>query len=202
MRKVRLLFILCALIATTMNLQAQSWRDLLKGNNITETITDVVNTVTGTNKADITGTWVYQGSSIEFKTDNLLEKAGGSVAASTLESKIDKQLSKVGIKQGITSFTFNADSTFNSTVNGKKLDGTYVYDASAGTIELTYSALVTISAQINASSSTLALLFNADKLLQLLTTYGSKSTNTTVQTIVALAGSYEGMSVGLEMKKK
>ena len=45
------------------------------------------------------------------------------------------------------------------------------------------------------------LLFNSDKLLKLITFLSSKSSNTTLKTISSLADSYDGMMLGLELKK-
>ena len=90
-----------------------------------------VNAITGTPETiDMTGTWTYSGSAVEFESDNLLMKAGGAAAATMAENKLNEQLSKVGIKEGQMSFTFNADSTFTSTVGKKKLNGTYSYNTS------------------------------------------------------------------------
>ena len=94
------------------NSQAQSWKDLLNKDNISK----VVNAITGTPETiDMTGTWNYKGSAVEFESENLLMKAGGAAAATMAENKLDEQLSKVGIKAGQMNFTFNADSTFTST---------------------------------------------------------------------------------------
>ena len=72
------LAIVSALLFVTTNIQAQSWADLFKKENIEK----VVNAVTGNNAIDMTGTWTYSGSAIEFESDNLLQKAGGAAAAS------------------------------------------------------------------------------------------------------------------------
>ena len=52
------------------------------------------------------------------------------------EKKLNEQLSKIGIKAGQMSFTFNADSTFTSTVGKKTLKGTYFYNASTKQVDL------------------------------------------------------------------
>ena len=90
------LAIVSALLFVTTNIQAQSWADLFKKENIEK----VVNAVTGNNAIDMTGTWTYSGSAIEFESDNLLQKAGGAAAASLAENKLNEQLAKVGIKDG------------------------------------------------------------------------------------------------------
>jgi len=197
------LFIVClfALLATTSNAQAQSWKDIFSSENISKAV-DTVKEVTGTAKiADITGTWSYSGSAVSFDSDNLLNKAGGTVAASTVESKLDTQLAKVGIKAGATSFTFNEDGTFTSVLGKRTVKGTYTYDSSASTINLKFSGLVGMDAAVSGSSNTMSLLFDADKLLQFITFLGNKVNNTTIKSITALAESYDGMKLGMEMKR-
>lgn len=126
---------------TASNSQAQSLKDLLNKDNISK----VVNAITGTPETiDMTGTWTYSGSAVEFESDNLLMKAGGAAAATMAENKLNEQLTKVGIKEGQMSFTFNADSTFTSTVGKKKLSGTYSYNASTKQVDLKYLKLLNL----------------------------------------------------------
>ena len=89
-----------AALLLTGNSHAQSIKDLFNKENIEK----AVNAVTGKSTADMTGTWSYTGSAIEFESDNLLQKAGGAVAATAAEKKLDEQLAKVGIKAGQMSF--------------------------------------------------------------------------------------------------
>ena len=63
-----------AALLLTGNSHAQSIKDLFNKENIEK----AVNAVTGKSTADMTGTWSYTGSAIEFESDNLLQKAGGS----------------------------------------------------------------------------------------------------------------------------
>ena len=101
-----------AALLLTSNSHAQSIKDLFNKENIEK----AVNAVTGKSTADMTGTWSYTGSAIEFESDNLLQKAGGAVAATAAEKKLDEQLAKVGIKAGQMSFTFNAEHPGRSKV--------------------------------------------------------------------------------------
>ena len=66
------LAVVSALLLVTTDVQAQSWKDLFNKDNIEK----VVNAVTGNQTIDMTGTWTYSGSAIEFESDNLLQKAG------------------------------------------------------------------------------------------------------------------------------
>lgn len=191
------LAILSAFIFDTSNVQAQSLKDLFNKDNIEK----VVNAVTGNKSIDMTGTWTYTGSAIEFESDNFLKKAGGAAAASLAENKLDEQLAKIGIKDGQLSFTFNADSTFTSTIGKRSMQGTYSYDAATNQVQLKYLRLLNMNAKVNCTSNSMELLFNSDKLLKLITFLSSKSSNTTLKTISSLADSYDGMMLGFELKK-
>ncbi|MCI1646982.1 MAG: DUF4923 family protein [Bacteroides sp.] len=183
-----------ALISTKS--QAQSLKNLFGG------VEKAVNTITGTNTADITGTWTFTGSAVEFKSENLLMKAGGSVASSTVEGKIDQQLRRVGITAGKMTFTFNTDSTFNAKVGTRNMNGTYSYEASAKKVNLKFVSLIGLSAKVNCTSDKMDLLFNSDKLLKLITFLSSKSSNTTLKSISSLSNSYDGMLTGFSFKSQ
>lgn len=151
------------LLLVSANSQAQSLKDLFNKENVEK----VVSAVTGKNTVDMTGTWSYTGSAIEFESDNLLMKAGGAVAATTAEAKLNEQLSKVGIKPGQMSFTFAADSTFNVKLGAKTLKGTYTYDATEKHVAMKFVKLINMNAKVNCTSSNMDLLFESDKLLKL-----------------------------------
>ncbi|SHE87353.1 protein of unknown function [Bacteroides faecichinchillae] len=180
------------------NSQAQSLKDLFNKDNISK----VVNAVTGQTQAiDMTGTWSYEGSAVEFESENLLMQAGGVAAASVAENKLNEQLTKVGIKAGQMSFTFNADSTFTSKVGKRTMNGTYSYNAATKQVSLKYLKLINLNAKVNCTTESMELLFNSDKLLKLLAFIGSKSNSTALKTVSSLADSYDGMMVGFELKK-
>ena len=183
-----------AALLLTSNSHAQSIKDLFNKENIEK----AVNAVTGKSTADMTGTWSYTGSAIEFESDNLLQKA---VAATAAEKKLDEQLAKVGIKAGQMSFTFNADSTFSAKVGQKSMKGSYSYDASTQKVNLKFAKLIGMNAKVNATSTTMDLLFESDKLLKLITFLSSKSSNSTLKSIGSLANSYDGMMLGFSLQK-
>jgi hypothetical protein len=185
---------LCAILFTSQT-QAQSTLQNLLGK--------VVSSVTGTSTTvDLTGTWTYTGSAVEFESTNLLKQAGGTVAASALKKKLDTQLSKVGIKSGKVTYTFNSDNTFTSTVGSRSFSGTYSYDTSSKKLTLTYAGLASYTATVNYSTTQMELLFDSSKMLSIVSALGSSSSNSTLSTISSLAGSYDGMKTGLTLKKK
>ena len=175
--------------------QAQSLSDIFGK------LENAISTATGKNTAGMEGTWSYSGPAIEFKSDDLLSKAGGAVAATATEKKLNEQLVKYGIEPGELSFTFNADSTFNAKLGSKTLSGTYSYDSSSKKANLKVAKLLRLNAQVNCTSTNLDLLFDADKLFQLITYLSSKSSNSTLNTLSTLAQNYDGMMLGLSMSK-
>lgn len=190
------LFIAVSFLAT--NSQAQSLKDLFNKENIEK----AVNAVTGKNTADMTGTWSFTGSAIEFESDNLLQKAGGAVAATAAEKKLDEQLAKVGIKAGQMTFTFNADSTFSAKLGQKNMKGSYSYNTSTHKLNLKFAKLIGMNAKMNCTSGNMDLLFESDKLLKLITFLSSKSSNATLKSIGSLANSYDGMMLGFSLQKQ
>lgn len=178
--------------------QAQGLKDLLNKENIEK----AVNSLTGKNTASMTGTWEFSGAALEFESDNLLQKAGGSLAATAVEKKLDGFLEKVGIEPGQMSFTFNEDSTFQTTVKGKNLKGNYSYDEATQKINLKFAKLIGINTKVNCTSQQMELLFPSDKLLDLIGFLASKSNNSTLQSISSLADSYDGMMLGFTLQKQ
>ena len=190
-RELLSLAVLATLLLVPATGRAQSIKDLFNKDNISK----VVNAVTGhTETVDMTGTWRYTGSAIEFESENLLKKAGGTVAASAAEQKLDEQLAKLGIKEGQLSFTF-------STLGKRKLNGTYSYNPTTGMLQLKYMKLIPMNAKVNYTTQQMDLLFEADKLLKLITFLSSKSSSATLKAISSLADSYDGMMLGYELKR-
>ncbi len=192
----------CLAMALSFSLQsrAQSLKDLFNFNK--ENIEKAVNVVTGKNTASMVGAWTFTGAALEFESDNLLQKAGGSVAATAVEKKLDGFLEKAGITAGEMSFSFAADSTFQTTIRGKELKGTYSYDAPSRKVQLKFSKLLNIKTTVNCTSEQMELLFPSDKILDLITFLTSKSSNATLKSISSLADSYDGMMLGFTLKKQ
>ena len=190
----RSVLVLALCIAGTANGMAQDLKSILSG-----VANAVANKVTG-ESASLTGTWAYVGPDCKFESDNLLAKAGGEVAAKQVEDKMSGVLEKLGFKEG-TTYTFNADSTYTSVVGGKTVNGTYSYNAD--TKELTMKTRLGL--KVNATVSK-GLLFKADKLMSLAQTItgavASKSSNSAVSTASSLLSQYDGLQLGVQLKKQ
>ena len=156
------------------------------------------------NEESLYGTWTYQGVDVAFESENLLAKAGGAVAAGTVEKSIDEQLQKYGIKPGAVKFTFNSDHTFTANLNGKNVTGTYTFDPKTHTLVLTAAlGLFNQTCTVGTNGKGISLLFPADKLLSLATTAGSLlgQSNSTIGALSQLLQNYKGMQIGLSLSK-
>ena len=104
-----------------------------------EAIGNVLSSVIGLNQlsqSQLIGTWRYNGPGCAFTSDNLLAKAGGEVAATQIEQKLEQQYAKLGFSSSNTYITFNQDGTFASKIGGKSFSGNYTYDAGTGALNL------------------------------------------------------------------
>lgn len=184
---------------------AQSINEMLKKVTGSDVAKSIVEKVTGTTlPVDIKGTWTYSGTAVKFESDDFLKSTAASLAASQVEEKMDQYVAKVGIKAGTFSFTFKEDNTFTATVKGKSFNGTYTLSEDYKTISLQFGKTIGLkpfNAAISATSGQIDLLFQADKLLDLLGKLTSSSNNSTLKAIGAVANQYDGMKLGLELTK-
>lgn len=166
-------------------------------------IGNLISSVTGgltTTAETIIGTWSYTDPCVQFESENALTSAGGSAIATRVEEKIEKIYKKVGIKEGALVFTFLADGTCSYGVGSKTRTGTYTFDNDAKTITITTTTGREIMIYTTVTGSTMALTFDASKLLELFKTISSKMSS--LSTLSAIAGQYTGMKLGFKLAKQ
>lgn len=186
---------------------AQSWGDLLKG-VIGDEAAGAVNSLLGTgfSTKSVVGDWEYSEAAVSLSSDNLLSQAGGMVASGTLAEKIDGVLSKAGIKKGAFKMSFTEDGKFTTTVGSRSLRGTYTVNEQTKSLQLSFNLVAGITgtnftASVEMNGSQMSLLFNADKLLQIVKAVSGYTNNSTLSTISTLASSYDGVKIGFKMTK-
>lgn len=150
---------------------------------------------------DLEGTWSYEGAAIQFKSESLLTKAGGKVASSQMEKKLNKQLKQVGFQPGVTTFEFKEGGKFTQTTKGTSMKGTYELDDD-NNITLKYANHIPVKAKISGTGDKVSMLFEANGFLSIVTFVGSHSGISVIKSITSLLNSYDGMMVGLELKRK
>lgn len=194
--------ILLLLIISTAGVQAQSWLDIFSSDKVNKVTKNISEAVGISSAKNLTGTWSYVGTAVQLKSDNTLQQIGGALATTALEQKINEKLETLGIKPNELSFTFDTDSTFSSSLGGKKLEGTYQYDAEKQIINFKYAGFLNLTANVSQSANYVSFLYDADKLLVLLTTLSEMTNNQTIRSIGSLAANYDGVMMGLKLKKQ
>ena len=169
------------------------------GTNVLGTLLQsVLGAKTSTNS--IVGTWTYQAPKVTFQSESILAQVGSSLASSKIESVLGAQLKKLGFQAGKTTMTFNADGSCQITRSGKTLPGTYSYNSSSGVMTIQGAfGVANVSPYVTVMGSELYMLFQADKLLSMLTSISSATTATS--TLSNLLGNYSGLQLGWTMTR-
>lgn len=187
-------------------------KDILKGassgegNHAADIVNGIVNTLTATKieYKDLKGSWSYNAPAVSFTSDNLMQKAGGVAASGAIVNKLKPYYDKAGIT-GMT-IEFGADSTFVAKTARLTVRGT-VQPLDDSMFKFNIKALGKIPAgSINAyaerQGTNVCLTFDAKKLIKLAETIASLSGNATLKTASDLLNSYEGVNIGVSLKKK
>lgn len=170
------------------------------GGNLISSLTSVFSSSKQASKKSIIGTWEYSEPAIVFQSDNILAQAGSKLVANKLETKIQDQLDKYGIKEGALKFIFKEDGSFTQTLGSRTSSGTWAVKNKQ--LNLTYLGVKTFSITTQLEGNKLMFVTDATKLLQLVKTIGSNSGNAELQTISSLMNSVKGMEAGLTLVKK
>ena len=153
-----------------------------------------------TSQSTIVGTWTYSSPKVTFKSESVLAQIGSSVASSKIESTLGSQLSKLGFQQGKTTLTFASDGSCQMVRNGKTFPGTYSYNTSTGVMTIQGAlGVTTINPYVSVVGNELYMMFEADKLLSVMTTVSSA---TKTSTITNLLGNYNGLQLGWTMVRQ
>ena len=184
-----------AMFAILVNANAQDLKSILTG---------VAKAVVGdkaTTSSSIIGTWKYVGPQCQFESENLLAKAGGEVAAKEVEEKMQTVYDRIGMSG--CEYTFNEDGTYSYTLKKRTMSGTYTFDDKEKTITMKGKLGVKTVAHVTVTGNDMSLVFNADKLMSVFKTItGTVSkVNSTAATINSVAGSYDGLMLGFDLKK-
>ncbi|MBQ9286146.1 MAG: DUF4923 family protein [Bacteroidaceae bacterium] len=185
---------------------------ILSQGGVAQAGTDILNNILGglltkgLTEQSLYGTWVYQSPEVRFESESLLAKAGGQVVAANIERKLESYLTKVGIKKGVTTYTFNQDNTYSIATSGKIISqGTYTFNAKSLTLKMNGNmGILNQNCTVGMDGTNLCFLYDADKLLSVMNSVGSilGQVSSTVGGVASVLGdNYKGMKVGLAMSK-
>lgn len=152
--------------------------------------------------ADIAGKWTATGPAIQFKSDNLLQQAGGAAAATAIEEKVRPYYDKLGL-DGMT-LEITSDGNVTATLkSGKSFSGTIKKGENKGEMVISFSKLSigNITVEVSKSVSTLNLMADVSKLKSLLAAVAEKLNISQLSTITDLLENYDGIYAGLKLSK-
>lgn len=195
MKKLVCIIVLLCVVSVQGN--AQSLKDILS---------DVAKVVVGdktTTQASLIGTWDYVGPDCQLKGDDILKNIGGETAGEEVEKKMAPIYEKAGLNT--IQYTFNEDKTCSYTIKGKKVEGTYEFDAEAKTVTIKAGKLgIKTTAHIVTLGSNMSFVYDADKILSVVKTItgAASGLNASASTVNKLLEQFNGMMVGFELKKQ
>lgn len=207
------------LLISALPMQGRDIKDLLKGLSGTASDTtasdrglgslgSLVSGLISTDKVEpesMTGKWVYTSPAVCFKSDNLLQKAGGTAAATVVENKLEPYYRTAGFTN--MSLTINEDLTFTMNLRKGALKGT-VSKNDAGEIVLNFTALGKIkigsmTAYVTRTGgNSMSIMFDVTKLITIIKAAGSISGNATIKSVSTLLESYDGICAGFKLSKQ
>lgn len=208
MRTVKTILLLTAILLSCSETKAFDWESLKKtvSNAVGEDTGNIIDNILKTDNLeikDLKGTWKSTGPAVSFKSENVLEKAGGVAAATTLENKLEPIYKKAGLENA--TFTFTEEGKLTITLkNGKKLTGSITKGEKEGTMIITIDKLKKLgklTAYVS-KGTTLSIMFDVSKLVKLVSSIASISGNTTLTTVSSLLKSYDGVYAGFKFDKQ
>ena len=167
--------------------------------------TQALENLTASDKFDVNslvGNWKYASPSVQFKSDNSVQKIGGAAAGAAVESKLSPYYNKLGLNN--LSLTVDKDLNFVFSDGKIKLTGTISKEESK--LFFHFNAFNKISlgkvgALATKAGNKISLSFDAKKLIQVIKTAGQLSGNNSLKQIVSLLEKYDGIYVGASFKK-
>lgn len=182
--------------------------DSKSGGSLTDIIGGVVGGLISTDKVDVNkmvGTWTYTSPAVCFKSENFLQKAGGSAIAGTVENKLAPYYKTAGLNKLV--LTVNEDKSFVMQSGKISARGTIETDGK-GEVYFNFKALGTIPAGKMKAYITMtagrqmSLMFDVTKLVQIVKMVGNVSGSTAIKGVSSVLDSYDGICAGFKLNKK
>ena len=197
------------IVASALSMQAQGLGNILSGlgnnssgsGNVLTNIIEGVFTKSDLTLADLVGEYQAQGPAVTFKSENLLQKAGGLAGAAAIESKLNPYYDQYGLNN----MTLTVDSAANFTMKIKSLSlkGTVSKNDSEGTFDFNFTVmgikLGKFTAYIEKSGNNLNLMFDASKLKDIISAVAKFTGNSMASALATILDSYDGACVGWKM---
>ncbi len=195
MKTRNILWLVFWVVLGSTGASAQDWKSIL-GDVLQQTVGGQT-----LSEQAVIGQWQYASPYCRLESDELLAKAGGQVAASQVESRLESVYRALGMEHFSCSFAAEGKCSFG--YKGKEVAGTYTLDTDSGMMTITLSKTpATIRAQVSVSGNTLSMAFEADRLISALKSLTDLAAGISSQAelIGSLVESYDGLWLGFELQ--
>lgn len=189
----------------TKQAQQQSQASATAANAAAGILGSLLNTVaSNVVKTDLKGSWNYGGVATAVGTDNALKDIAAQAAMGSVETKLNTNLEKIGIKVGAASFQFLEDGTFNLITEKMVYPGTWKQEGDA--VEMKFGkilGLINLQGTVKATTQGVDVVFQANKFLvfvkNLMNKLGLKNTNSTIATLANLMDQIQELKAGFKL---
>lgn len=162
-----------------------------------------------TQPVTLDGNYSYNGIAVSVSSSEggVLTNLAGTAVTSGIEAKADEYLSKIGVRPGSMTWTFNtADNSFVVKVGSVSLPGTYKVGNGERTVTLTFGKsmqFLNMTGTLESTSSGARMLFMADKAMAFLKKLASAlgESSSQVAGIANLASGYDQFRIGFKLNK-
>ena len=201
----KLVSIVALAVALSVSASAQSGIDFNKIGNV---LTNMAGAIYS-GPVTLDGSYSYNGIAVSATSSEggILTNLAGTAVTSGIETKADEYLSKVGIKPGALSWTFNkADNSFSLQLGSLSIPGTYKVGDGERTVTLTFGKsmqFLNMTGTLESTSGGARLLFTADKAMAFIKKLASKlgQASSQVSSIAKLADGYDNYRIGFKLSK-
>lgn len=206
MKGIKRLIIVFIAVAICTNLtNAQSLKDLLGkvGNSGSgSTVGNVLQGLFSSSNIsveDMTGVWKAEGSAVCFQGEGFLKQAGGAAASATIKKKLDPYYQKYGLTGAV--LTIRPDGKFELKIKKVTLKGTILQSDEKGIFYFKFEVfnkvnLGKVKTYVQKTSRTMDVMFDATKLMQIVSTVGKATNISVANTFANLLSQYKGLCVG------
>lgn len=205
--------ILSALVLAASAANAQSWLNALQSvtsslgsDSAASIINTVLGQVAGSVPLDLNGTWTYQGCSVAADGEDILTNIAANTAMSSINTKIDAALAKVGITAGAATLTFGKDYNFVLSAGKVNVAGTWQQDGNR--IVLKFGKIynyLTMEGTVKPTTSGCEVLFDASKFAtfaqKVIDVISKVAGNSLLATVSTLINQVDGVKAGFKLSR-
>ena len=196
------------LVAAAFSLSANAQSILDKLGSLGNVISNAAGVIYSA-PVSLNGTYAYNGVAVSATSSEggLLTNLAGSAATSTIETKADDYLAKVGIKPGAMTFTFNPDEkTFTLNVGKLSIPGTFTVGDGEKTVSLVFGKkfqYLSMTGSLESSLGNVKMVFPVNKAMALIKKVASAlgQSSSELGSLVKLADGYDNFRLGFKMSK-